>query len=382
MFIWGKKGGCLPHSHNIDKARTLLDLGKLLCQKGDLNDALPRLNEARDIFIECKAFDKYLDTINLILRIFAEQNKFNEVTEVKDQIQDLALRESFELTPKTYYTLGICALYKKQLTSSQSYFEKSLSLSLDKDSKKDVCYAISGLVYSYLGQNKYSEALKELSNLEVFFRVIPDKELELNSLLTHGIIHLRMGELEKALEVFWSCYDLLKVQKNYYQYVTLLYFMGKTYVDLGDLESARIYLKLAKKSIDSENMIRLAASVELELKKIGGEEEDAYDLVFKESMSFLVEKRKGQVNFKNQFVLMDMLRLFMETPGEVYSKEDLVNKVWRQQYDPRVHDNKIYVTIKRLRKMIEPDYAKPTYIFRSKNGYYLNKNTRVLIEKT
>ena len=45
------------------------------------------------------------------------------------------------------------------------------------------------------------------------------------------------------------------------------------------------------------------------------------------------------------------------------------------------HDNKIYVTIKRLRKLIEPDYDKPRYIFRAKNGYYLNKNTKILMEQ-
>jgi DNA-binding response OmpR family regulator len=55
--------------------------------------------------------------------------------------------------------------------------------------------------------------------------------------------------------------------------------------------------------------------------------------------------------------------------------------VWKQDYDPGIHDNKIYVTIKRLRKLIEPDYEKPRYIFRAKNGYYLNKNTKVLLEQ-
>jgi DNA-binding response OmpR family regulator len=71
----------------------------------------------------------------------------------------------------------------------------------------------------------------------------------------------------------------------------------------------------------------------------------------------------------------------MKTPGQVYSKEFLVKQVWKQEYDPAVHDNKIYVTIKRLRKLIEPEYEKPRYIFRAKNGYYLNKNTKVLLEQ-
>ena len=69
----------------------------------------------------------------------------------------------------------------------------------------------------------------------------------------------------------------------------------------------------------------------------------------------------------------------MTTPGQVYSKEEIVNKIWQQNYDPRVHDNKLYVTIKRLRRLIEPENDKPKYLFRAKNGYYFNKDVKVLL---
>ena len=64
----------------------------------------------------------------------------------------------------------------------------------------------------------------------------------------------------------------------------------------------------------------------------------------------------------------------------IFSKEYLVENVWKQPYDPSVHDNKIYVTIKRLRKLIEPEYDKPKYLFRAKNGYYFNKAVKVHFE--
>ena len=94
-----------------------------------------------------------------------------------------------------------------------------------------------------------------------------------------------------------------------------------------------------------------------------------------------MERKKGKIDFKNQFILLDMLKLFLRSPGEVYSKEALVKAVWKQEYDPAVHDNKIYVTIKRLRQLIEPDFDKPKYIYRAKNGYYLNRNARISIEQ-
>ena len=40
-------------------------------------------------------------------------------------------------------------------------------------------------------------------------------------------------------------------------------------------------------------------------------------------------------------------------------------RLWKQDYDPRVHDNKLYGTIKRLRKMIEPEIAQLAAINRT-----------------
>ena len=70
----------------------------------------------------------------------------------------------------------------------------------------------------------------------------------------------------------------------------------------------------------------------------------------------------------------------MSQPGSIYSKESLVEKIWQQKYNPLVHDNKIYVTIKRLRELLEPDYKNPKYIFRTKEGYYMSKKIRALIK--
>jgi DNA-binding response OmpR family regulator len=56
----------------------------------------------------------------------------------------------------------------------------------------------------------------------------------------------------------------------------------------------------------------------------------------------------------------------------------LVRFLWKQDYDPRTHDNRLYVTIKRLRDLIEPDPRHPRYIIKRDDGYCLNENAQVV----
>ena len=362
-------------------ADEVFELGKLYCDRSDFQVAVKKLKQAADKYYSDKNFDGYLKCLNLLLRMYAEMEDHDKISVTKEKLQDLVVKDQVELNAKTYYSLGLCAAYKKQFKVALEYLEKSLAVALAKDDKEDICYAINGLciVYTFLG--RLEDALKEIYNLQVFFQVIPLEELQLSSQLMNGHILRKMGKFDEALNVFWQCYEILKSQKNIYMYLSLLYAMGVTYQESGDYDLARLYLNLAKKSVDSDNLKYLTKLIDSALKELGENDESSYDLIFNMTGGSVVEKKKGKIDFKNQFILLDLLKLFVQNPGQVYSKEALVEKVWKQNYDPRVHDNKIYVTIKRLRKLIEPEYDKPKYIFRAKNGYYLNKSARILLDQ-
>lgn len=358
-----------------------MELGKLYHARCDFGLAIEHFNDAAAGYYEEKNFELYLKCQNYILRMYAEREESENIRLTKERLQDLVLKEGFELNSKTYYTLGICASYKGQFDVALDYFQKSLAIGLAADNKHDICYAINGLAITYYALDRFSEALKEIYNLQVFFQVMDLRELRLSSQMLNGHILRKMKKYDQALEIFWECYELLRAEKNLFVYLSMLYGMALTYKESGETDMARMYLKLAKKSADPENVKYLCRHIDLQLADLGVTQTEDYDLVFDALTNSVIEKKKGKVDFKNQFILLDMLRLFMKQPGAVYSKENLVKQVWKQDYDPAVHDNKIYVTIKRLRKLIEPDYDKPRYIFRAKNGYYLNKNTKILMEQ-
>ncbi|MES2769091.1 MAG: winged helix-turn-helix domain-containing protein [Bdellovibrionota bacterium] len=353
------------------------ELGKLYRDRGDFDNAIAKFEPLSQDYFESKRYDDYLKCLNDLLRIYAEQEDAAKIQSTKEKLQDIAMNDDFEMSSYTYYTLGICGAYKGQYDIALDYFQKALTLGLQNENKKDMCYAIAGLAITYSQLGKYQEALQELYNLKVFFEVLSLPELKISSQILNGVILRKTGRHEQSLEVLWECYDYLKTEKNHYFYLQLLYAIGVTYKEQGDVELAKIYLQLLKKSIDANSFVRLAKDTEKRLLEIGVSNQDEYDLIFDLISNSVTERKKGKVDFNNQFILLELLHLFMKYPGETFSKEAIVKKIWNQEYSPVIHDNKIYVTIKRLRKMIEPDYNKPKYIFRAKSGYFFNKASRV-----
>lgn len=365
-------------ANNYDK---FLELGKLYSDRGEFSSAVKELKQAAAGFREGREFQKFLKCQNMLLRIYAESGDSDLIHQTKETLQDLVLKEGFELSSKTYYTLALCASYKGQQDTALDYLQKSLAIALAADNKEDICYAIFGIATVYFQQDRLSDSLKEIYNLQVFFQVLDLPDLKWSSQILNAKILRKMKKYDQALEVLWQCYEVLKVTKNFYLYIHLLFNMGLTYFEAGDKDMAKLHLNMAAKMVDRENMKYLADSIFEYLEKVGGDAAQAYDLVFDFKNNAVTERKMGKIDFKNQFILLDLLRMFVQGQGQVYSKEFLVEHVWKQAYDPAIHDNKIYVTIKRLRKMIEPDYEKPKYIFRARNGYYMNKTARILIDQ-
>lgn len=358
------------------------ELGKLYSDRGDFASAVKHLTDAANASFAEKNFSQYLKCQNLLLRIYAELEQADKINDTKEKLQDLVLKEGFELNSKTYYTLAICAFYKAQYDVSLDYVQKALAISLAADNKEDICNAIFGLAMAYAapGVARYADALKEIYNLEVFFQVYNLPELRVSAMVLNGNILAKTKKYEEAITVLWKAYDLIKETRNVVTASYLMIQLGDIYFEMGDKDLARVYLSLAQKSVDRQNHIRLAKIADFYSQKIGADAQSSYDLVFDERNHSVTERKLGKIDFKNQFILLDLLRLFLQNQGHIYSKEYLVENVWKQPYDPAIHDNKIYVTIKRLRKLIEPDYEKPKYIFRAKNGYYMNKSARVHFE--
>lgn len=358
-------------------ANRLYEISKLYCDRGDYDLALPNLIEAANLFLTEKKYPEYLKCIQNILRIYAEREDFDQVAALKEKLHDTVIREGIQLSSRVYYVFGIAAVYKGQTDTSLEYFKIALEQALKTDVKEDICYAILGISICYRRQQKFEEALKEIYNLNIFMQFIEKTEIKAAVLMSNASILEDLRKYDQALEVFWQAYELSKQTKELAASLVVMAHIGICLFELGQKDAAKIYFELVAKGIDPVNGKNLLAHISKYTQSYKKEHTDNFDLSFDFDNHQIKERQIGTVDFKNQFILLDLLKLFISKQGEVFSKEYLVEHIWKQNYDPETHDNKIYVTIKRLRKMIEPDYDRPKYIFRSKNGYFLNKSIKV-----
>lgn len=362
---------------NILETDETLNMARLLFERGDILRCVELLERNYESYAS-RGGEPFLECTNYFLRAYAELQDQEKIRKIKDTLNQWALQNG-DLTPRTYYTLALCESQNGQYEASLELCRKSLSLALEQNRKTDICYAITGLAISYYQLGRLQEALKEVYNLQIFFDALQLPKLQLTALIVNAHIYRKLKKYPQALEALWNCYEMIKDEKDLYTHFTLLYGLGLTYKEMGDMEKAKTYLELGVRSIDGENMRRLHTLLTTLLVEVQKSTKSSDDIVYEVQTHSVFEKTKGKIDFKNQFILLEMLKLFLAHPGRVFSKEELIETIWKQAYNPSVHDNKIYVTVKRLRKVIEPDYNKPKYIFLAKNGYYLSKDVKIQV---
>jgi DNA-binding winged helix-turn-helix (wHTH) protein len=83
-------------------------------------------------------------------------------------------------------------------------------------------------------------------------------------------------------------------------------------------------------------------------------------------------------------VLLDILKALSEAheagkDGKGLTKAEIIQQVWRENYRPEAHDNKLYYNINRLRKLIEPNMKSPVFLLNWKEGYRLAPGLNVQV---
>lgn len=359
--------------------------GLFAYHRGDYSQSLGEFEKSCEAAHLSGDYARYVESCTYILRVLAEREDFAKIDRIESKVMQILSGSSSGTLPprlksRVHYILGICNCYQEtRHDMAMQRFREAIDFAMLGDDKEALAAPLYGAATVQYARHNYDEALRELDRLAVLLTCLKLPDLISASHLLRAMVKRNQGRLDEAMEAAWKAFDSLKHHPHLVLYLHTLCVLGTLYAKKGDVASARLYLDLADRGLKRDEFPRIARLVDEAVALLGTGGISDFDLTFDTRTGLLIEKSKGEIRFEGQFILRDLLRVFLENPGVIFTKEDLVRRVWREGYKPEIHDNKIYVTIKRLRKLLETGDGNSDYILRAKNGYFLNPKTRVLI---
>lgn len=339
----------------------------LLFHSCRIRDAVSLLSVATDVTTDPFSFEAEED-VHLLLRGLFELDRIDQLKSRVDSLKDRSLLNPERGTAQTLINLGSGYVYLGKMHEASNAY----SLAYDKlkagGEGETQVRALLGWFNADRAINGATFALERLkaSGLEDRQNISAQNKMAIG--LFKANLLSEIGDDVTALNEFWKCYDRFSESKSLFQYYYLLYYLYEAHVKIGEVRQARTYLDLLKRAIDREEMCRM-------YKMIASEK----DLLFSEQKEMVFLKSEGRIQLPDgrwidlgrQNILRSLFEILSSKNGKPVDIEKLVHVLWNESYSPQIHDNKIYVTIRRLRQILEPEAPRPRLINKDRYGYFL-----------
>lgn len=354
-------------------------IARLQHRQGDLHEARLSCQEAMVVAKNQKNNSDWIEAARLFFQCCHELETLDEVKSLMDQVL-LFHRNTQNLNEQglAENLIGAWLLASNKVQESEMYINSAISKASQTHDLDTLARALFTLALAKaFNPETYGQCLQQLEKLDIILTELDSAEIKLSTAQLRGFIYTQTKNFDRALELLWDSYEKAKTHGFILLISSILAQMARIHRDQGHTEQHRIYAELALRGISQERaprIYRLISSLCPEGFEKSGPQ---YDFLIDEASRIVREKQKGAIDFKNQHILYDLAILFIKKAGQRYSKEDLVEMIWHQSYDPELHDNLIYVSIKRLRTLLEPDLESPRYILRDRKGYYFNPQSHV-----
>ena len=195
--------------------------------------------------------------------------------------------------------------------------------------------------------------------------------------MLYGNIYKDIGRFEESTENFDLAISLLQKKNCWNLYGYLLLNKGIVLKKMGEFNQSLMFFKLALNTIN----IGYKRLEEIILSQVDDVNDSSVDLYLDRHNRVIHEKILGTIDFKHRFVLLEILFLLAKNPGSHFDKDELAQSIWKDEYNPLIHDKLIYPSISRLRKLIEPKGGGRKYILRGKDGYTFNPRVNARFHK-
>jgi tetratricopeptide (TPR) repeat protein len=376
----------IAHSElNLLRAKKAEREAHLCYMRGAYTDSSRHFEEASELYFAMGRLAPHLECLTYLLRIYAEQEKHEQIDRLETHVLQLLKDQPDDLPESLHsracYVLGVCASFRDETPydRARSYFRESINWAVEADDKRALAFALYGMTYISFDSPEVETYCQQL---DVIFSVVEVPELQASILILRGLIARRDKNYEQALEYLWTAYRSLRKKPNMTLYIHAIQALGSVYLHRGELGIAEHYIDLAENAIIESELPRLAHIVRSTREKIHAAQPRAsYDFRIDIDRWLVFDRWDVKHEIHDQFILRDLILLFFKNPGRVFTKEEITQHVWAEIYHPTQHDNKIYVTIRRLRRLLTNSGKgeQPQVILRAKDGYQLNPELRIQI---
>lgn len=353
---------------------------KLLYQLGQLNEARvlveERLNAYEYISLEELQFD-----FKVLMRCYFESLDFESHKKLLFE-NIFHVRTQFELDwsqfPAYYYWQSLYFLNIQQQNASLQTNEKAIQLALQGNDFKVLAQTLILKTKLLMSQKWNSEQglfiQKTLEQIRVLVEKVNDSELSISYALLLSDFEVHKGNFGQALELVWKAYEEAKntSESNFY-FASTLAKIGHITLQASEFEKAYVLFLAAEKMINIESMGRLfkiIQNLKADCDKKGQLSRSQVVVDLKDRV--LVLQDQSKIFFKNNNLPLEIIKLFVQNPSQIFSKKDLIEKIWQEGYDSEKHDNILYVNINRVKKMIADTPGGQSFFLKNKFGYQLN----------
>ena len=355
-------------------------LAKIFYDKADLASAesyflrtLDKTVYPRDSFAMFKCY-------GFLIRIYSETLREDEAKNFileAEKLVELFQKDMGSLSSHFFYNVGMVCTYKGNFDTALENFTLSYQKAQKENEPELIAKGLYAMATASYNLDKYSDALNYLNQLKELLNILKKGYLKGSMHMLYGNIYKDMGKFVEANSSYDSAIQYLQQKNCWNLFGYILLGKGTVAKKSGEFNQALLYFKIATNSANLSYR-RLAGLIQDQIEDVN---DSSVDLYLDRHNRVIHEKDIGSIDFKHRFVLLEILFLVAKNPGESYNKEDLAKSIWKDEYNPLIHDKLIYTSISRLRKLIEPKGSNRKYILRGKDGYTFNPRVNARFHK-
>ena len=362
---------------------TNLEMAQLQAEKCELKQAqfayLRALKQAKK-----KSDSKQMmEAIAGLLRLAAEGLDKKATEKWDRELDRLMAIHPQQIPAMAWYCKGAVMRVQGKFLSAQRYFHRYLRVARAENSSPAMV-ARGLLVLAILMQQRglirrarwmATEILRRYESLNLEFSI-------------NGITYLLLGTLyereqndETAMVRLQKAHTQFLGDHNWFHHLYVLLAYARIARRKQNYTQARWYLDMVDKAAATSEFGVLRREMEAERLRL---EQSSVDLWIDSRKSVIRTRERGQISLKRQYVLLHILEALSAAHSSAekdaprgLSKAEIIECVWKENYQSSEHDNRLYYHVNRLRKLIEPNVKKPQYLLSWKEGYRLAPELRI-----